>query len=170
MYIKIIGALLITVGCGGYGMLLAKVHRKEVKLLHQLMGVLEMMRSELEYRLTPVPLLCRSCTSDTDRLLRDVFTAVADQLEKQEATDASTAMAVAIEHDKRLPPITAAQLRQLGQTLGRFDLSGQARGFTQCAQECANKLNELECNQQQRLRGYQTLSFCTGAALAILLF
>lgn len=170
MYIKIIGALLIITCCGGYGILLASAHRKEVQLLHLLMRVLDVMQSELEYRLTPIPELCRACAADIDEPLRCVFLTVADKLEKQETVDAAAAMTLALQEQKHLPPITRAQLLQLGQTLGRFDLQGQLRGFSQCMQECAHKLNELECNQQQRLRSYQTLGFCAGAALAILLF
>lgn len=170
MYIKIIGALLIIACCGGYGILLATAHRKEVQLLHQLMRMLDVMQSELEYRLTPIPQLCRICVADADEPLQKVFLAVADKLENQKAGDAAAAMTLALQEQKHLPPITAAQLKQLGQTLGRFDLQGQLRGFAQCTQACTHKLNELECNQQQRLRSYQTLGFCAGAALAILLF
>ena len=169
MYIKIIGALLIIACCGGYGMLLAAAHRREVRLLHQLLRVLDVMQSELEYKLTPVPQLCRVCAEDAGAL-RSIFLSVADKLEKQETVDTAAAMAMAVQEDKHLPSITASLLRNLGQTLGRFDLQGQIRGFSQCAKECSHKLNELESNQQQRLRSYQILGFCAGAALAILLF
>ena len=169
MYMKILGAVLIVACCGGYGILLAATHRREVKLLRQFLNVLGVMQSELEYRLTPVIQLCRLCGEDAGEL-RSVFLTVADKLEKQEAADPATAMTLALQQEKRLPPIAASILRNLGQTLGRFDLQGQIRGFSQCAKDCGYKLNELETNQQQRLRSYQTLGFCAGAALAILLF
>ena len=149
--------------------MLAATHRKEVRLLHQLLRVLNVMQSELEYRLTPVPQLCRICAEEAGAL-GGVFLSAADKLEKQEVPDAAAAMTRAVQEDKQLPPIVSAQLRNLGQTLGRFDLQGQIRGFAQCVQGCTHKLNELESNQQQRLRSYQTLGFCAGAALAILLF
>lgn len=169
MYIKIIGAVLIIGCCGGYGMLLAVSHRREVSLLRQLLHLLELMRAELEYRLTPIPDLCRVCAADASETLSGVFLKLADNLEGQAAPDVQSAMALTLQK-KSLPLVTAQQLKLLGQTLGRFDLQGQLRGLALCKQECEHQLNELEYNQQQRLRSYQTLGFCAGAALAILLF
>ena len=63
-----------------------------------------------------------------------------------------------------------AQLQALGQTLGRFDLTGQLTCMERCRQSCMGQLEVLEHQQSQRLRSYQTLGFCAGEALAILLF
>lgn len=169
MRIKIIGAILIIGCCGGYGMLLAASHRKEVSYLHQLVRVIDTMVSELEYRLTPIPELCRICANDLHPPLYGVFSLLADHLDRQTATDVADAMERALAN-QNLPPATEEQLRLVGQTLGRFDLQGQIRDLIQCKQACEHKLNELELNQQQRLRTYQTLGFCAGAALTILLY
>lgn len=170
MHLKIVGAILIVACCGGYGILLARSQKKDMALLYQLMRVLDAMRSELEFRLTPVPELCRSCAEDADEPLRSVFLTLAEKLDAQTAADAAAAMELILETEKKLTPATAQMLKLLGQTLGRFDLNGQLRGLRQCAKECRHKLDVLEYNQQQRLRSYQTLGFCAGAALAILLF
>jgi hypothetical protein len=47
MYLKLTGAILIVVGCGGYGIMMAMNHRKEVNALHQLVRVMEEMICEL---------------------------------------------------------------------------------------------------------------------------
>ena len=169
MYIKICGALLIVACCGGIGILFANTQRLEVRLLHQLLRVLELMKSELSYRLTSVPQLCRICSDALSEPLRGIFAAVADKLDNQTCVDAERAFHTVLQ-EMNLPSQTKATLQNLGQTLGRFDLQGQLNGFSQCAQECTHKLNELECNQQQRLRSYRTLGFCAGVTLAILLF
>lgn len=169
MYLKISGAVLIMVCCGGFGMFLANIHRKEVRFLHQLLHMLECMKAEISYRLTPVPLLCRVCAKELSEPVRAVLLLVADELDSQSCGDVAGAFDRALEVGD-LPPVTESVLRSLGQTLGRFDLQGQLNGFSQCAQECACQLNELECDQRQRLRSYQTLGFCAGAALVILLF
>lgn len=169
MYIKIFGAVLIIACCGGIGILLANVHRREVRMLHQLLRVLELMKSELSYRLTPVPQLCRICADALPEPLCGIFIAVADKLDGQFCCDVASAFGVALQ-ETSLPSVTGRMLQELGQTLGRFDLPGQLNGLSQCVQECTHQLNELEFNQQQRLRSYQTLGFCAGAALSILLF
>lgn len=170
MPIKIIGALLIIGCCGGFGILLARNHRREVKLLYELLHVFDVMSSELEYRLTPVPELCRLCAQELSQPLCSVFKDVAQQLELQTVTDAAAAMEQILRRDKHLPAAVSLSLHLLGQTLGRFDLNGQLRGLRHCTESCRHELEELEHNQHQRLRTFQTLGFCAGAALAILLF
>lgn len=170
MPLKIIGALLIIGCCGGFGILLAHNHRREVKLLYELLYLFDLMTSELEYRLTPLPELCRLCARELSQPLRYVFETIAQHLELQTASDVAEAMDQCLNEDKLLPAGAAAQLHLLGQTLGRFDLDGQLRGLRHCIETCRHQLEELEHNQQQRLRTYQTLGFCAGAALTILLF
>ncbi len=170
MYTKIIGALLIIGCCGGYGMLLAASHRKLVSQMCQLEQVYGHMYAELEYRLTPIPELCRLCAADLQTPLSDVFLSMAEILESQSASDTSSAMRMVLQRYGKLPVEIGKQLELLGHNLGRYDLPGQLRGLRQCKSECERKRKELEHNQQQRLRSYQTLGFCAGAALAILLF
>ena len=56
----------------------------------------------------------------------------------------------------------------LGRWLGRFDLDGQLKGLDAVRQECRRHLEELNNNREVRLRSYQTLGLCAGAAIAIL--
>jgi len=58
---------------------------------------------------------------------------------------------------------------ELGGNLGRFDIPGQLRGLENTRKECCDKLQMLTQNNDSRLRSYQTLGLCAGAALAILL-
>ena len=58
--------------------------------------------------------------------------------------------------------------QQLGKSLGRFDLNGQLQGIEQVRAHCRRELSSLENGRDQRIRGYQTLGVCAGAALAIL--
>ena len=60
-------------------------------------------------------------------------------------------------------------LRNLGISLGRFDLPGQLQGIHTARGECQSALDRLCSNRDNRLRSYETLGLCAGAALAILL-
>lgn len=170
MYIKVIGAFLIIAGCGGCGVMLAHNHRREVKALHDLAVVLERMICELEYRLTPLPDLCRFGAEQCSGAVHDYFLALAGELDKQTAPDVRLCICTALETAVSLPSQAALQLKAMGQTMGRFDLSGQLTSLQQCKQSCVGKLELLEHRQTERLRSYQTLGFCAGLALAILLF
>ena len=56
----------------------------------------------------------------------------------------------------------------LGRTLGRFDLDGQLIGLENARRDCRRAVDALSENRDNRLRCYQTLGLCAGAALAIL--
>lgn len=168
MSYKWMGALLVIIGCGSVGFTAAANHRREEKMLGQLLDVLQFMESELQYRLTPLPELCRQAAMTVKDTLRSIFLAYVSELEAQISPDASSCMHAAIGCSREVPSSVRAVFLQLGQTLGRFDLPGQLQGL-ECAKEaCRTHLKELEKNRDERLRGYQTLGLCAGAALVIL--
>ena len=169
MYLKLMGAILILAGCGGYGIMMAMNHRKEVAALHQLAKVMEEMICELEYRLTPLPELCRFGANQTTGALKAFFQSLAKAMDEQVSPDVGICTVTALKATPGIPSFASAQLQAMGQTLGRFDLTGQLTCLERCKQSCIGHLEVLEHQQSQRLRSYQTLGFCAGAALAILL-
>ncbi|MBE6941847.1 MAG: hypothetical protein E7455_06185 [Ruminococcaceae bacterium] len=170
MYIKLLGAILVLVGCGGYGVMMAVNHRRETAVLRQLSEATDKMISELEYRLTPLPELCLFASQQTKDALSRFFSELGRTMDEQVSPDIKECTNMALSRTSGLPGYTVTQLQALGQTLGRFDLEGQINALMQCRQACLRQLEVLEFQQPQRLRSYQTLGFCAGAALAILLF
>lgn len=168
MTIKWIGAVLIILGCGGAGFSLASAHRRQEQELRQFMAALDFMQCELQYRLTPLPDLCRQAAGQMKGCVRGLFLSLAEELEDQIAPDVQHCMNAAITKTNDLSPGTASVAVNLGKTLGRFDLDGQLRGLENARQECRLALEELTENRDTRLRSYQTLGLCAGAALAIL--
>lgn len=166
---KGIGSILTIAGCGGIGFAMASAHRKNEKLLRQLAQILHRMEWELQYRTTPLPELCRSAVFEIPKPLRDVFLCLSEELTKQDSPDAASCMAVVLGKRQDLPSNIQFLLQELGSTLGRFDLAGQLDGLAAVRALCVKKLEELESNRDFRLRGYETLGICAGAALAILL-
>ncbi len=168
MSIKWIGAILIICGCGGFGALLAHNHRREERALRRLVGALDLMECELQYRMSALPELCRQAAREAHDVIGTVLTVLAEEMERQVAPDAQSCMHAALSRVKDIPPITAGCLDELGASLGRFDLPGQLKGLDAVRASCRRELDKLGENREQRLRGYQTLSLCAGAALAIL--
>ena len=168
MNYKWIGAILVVVGCGGVGFAAAANHIREETMLRQLASVLEFMQCELQYRLPPLPELCHQAGQEVKGALRSVFLRFVEELEAQISPDAASCMRAAVAGGEDLPQSVGGVLLQLGQTLGRFDLSGQMQGLESARTLCREKLNALSQNRESRLRGYQTLGLCAGAALAIL--
>lgn len=150
--------------------MMAMSHRRETGALRQLVRIMEMMICELECRLTPLPQLCRVGAEHAKGAIKTFFLALAKAMDEQVSPDVGICTIAALKETNGLPNYAAAQLQALGQTLGRFDLHGQLTSLEQCRQSCLGQLEVLEHQQPQRLRSYQTLGFCAGAALAILLF
>lgn len=168
MNYKWIGAVLVIVGCGGFGFSLAAGHRHQEQLLRQLIRTLQYMEWELQYRLTPLPELCRQAGKEAGGVLRDILLSLARELDWQVSPDAYSCMIAALKQSRDLPKNTRKLLLQLGRSLGRFDLNGQLQGLEAVRKACEGELAAMSKNREVRLRSYQTLGLCAGAALAIL--
>ena len=169
MMIKIFGAILTVLGCGSVGFQIAANHRREENALRQLSRILEFMACELQYRMTPLPELCRQAGNAYKQTPGKVFLALAGELESQISPDVSCCMAAVLRNNKNVPPITRKMLEELGLSIGKFDVSGQVQGFQSVNDVCKQNLKVLSEDRDARLRSYQTLGLCAGAALAILL-
>lgn len=169
MYVKVIGAVLIISGCGVFGFSLASNYRKEEQALLQLLGILNYMECELQYRLTPLPNLCAQAAKEARGEIAVLMRALSKELDDQVSPDVRICMDSALHKVKNLPKLAVKHLQSLGDCLGRFDLTGQLRGLDFVRSGCRNDLEALKKNRDVRLRNYETLGLCAGAALAILL-
>lgn len=168
MNYKWIGAVLVMLSCGGFGFSMAAAHKKSERMLRQLIAALNFMECELQYRLTPLPELCRQAGKEGKAAVREVFMYLAAELEQQISPDVSSCMSAALANVQEIPRNIRNLFRELGHSLGHFDLPGQIKGLESVRINCRRELEELEKNRDVRLRSYQTLGLCAGAALAIL--
>lgn len=168
MTIKLIGAVIIVLACGWTGFSAAMSFRREERCLEQLEQAVQMMGADLEHELSPLPVLCKRASQWVKGPIAQVFTALEQELTQQVAPDAAICMAAAIEKTPGLPGKAREGLIRLGTGLGRFDLPGQIRGLQVVEAFCRDNLEQMRMGRDQRLRGYQTLGLCAGAALAIL--
>lgn len=169
MEYKWVGAVLVVVGCGGFGFSLARETQRQIRLLEQLLLSLEVMENEMRCHLTPLPQLCTMAANGRSPVLRRFFLGLRRELEKGGAPQAEICVGKVLESEKEMPIPLKRVLKLLGASLGRFDLSGQLKGLLAAQSACRRELGELERNKDYRLRSYRTLGLCAGAALAVLL-
>ena len=167
--LKIIGVVLVISACGGVGFDIAAAQRREERALHQLVNILDFMECELQYRLTPLPELCWLCAKEFPQMPGKIFAELATEMEQQVLPDVTYCMTSVLDRVKDIPPITRKEFALLGRSVGKFDLIGQLKGLDGVRQDCCRNLEQLAYNRDNRLRSYQTLGLCAGAALAILL-
>lgn len=168
MNLKWIGAVAVFVGCGGFGFRMAAIHRRQEKELRDLITALDVLSNELRYRLSPLPELCCQVAASLPGKVGKAFGLLHIELERQIASDASYCVNAAV-HRSELSPVVGNLFLDLGRTLGRFDLDGQLQGIEAVRKDASAALDMLVKDKDARLRSYQTLGLCAGAALAILL-
>lgn len=166
--LKLIGAILVVAGCGSVGFRIAANQRIEERELRRLIGALDYMECELQYRLTPLPLLCKQAGEERADRIGKVLTEFSIALESQQEGDTDACMRAVLSENTDLSSDITQIFAQLGKSVGRFDIEGQLKGLESVRFACRSKLATLECNREVRLRSYQTLGLCAGAALAIL--
>ena len=169
MSIKWIGAILIICGCGYVGFSMGAAFRKEEKELRALIGALDYMSCELQYRMTPLPSLCRAAGKEQTGYIGKLLINLASELESQISPDVESCLNIAVATTGTRSKRLSEAISILGSSLGRFDLQGQLQGLEAVRSFCRAELDAMVSGRDARLRSYQTLGLCAGAALAILL-
>ena len=165
---KWVGALCIFVACSGIGFSVAYKQMKELRLLSQFVRILDRMKKEIQYFLRPIPDLCRIISSEEEGELGQAFLRLAIEMENQIQPDVSRCMSSIISSMNHIAGSILDSMESLGRELGRYDLDGQLLGIAQIREVLMERYNTLNHDKKKRMRGYQTLGVCAGAALVIL--
>lgn len=168
MNFKWIGAGLIICGCWMVGFRISAAYRLEEQDLRQLISALDYMVCELSYRRSALPDLCQMISKERNGRIGKLFENLAAELNTQILPDVQSCLSVAAATTGPLPRSVQQAICIMGSSLGRFDLEGQIQGLEAVRTYCREQLKELTKDRDIRLRSYQTLGICAGAALAIL--
>lgn len=169
MILKIFGCLLIITGCGIFGSLIAASYRRETSTLQQLLKALEYISCELQCRRTPLPELSQQASALSTGPISQFFYTLSMNLNRQIVPDARKCVDDILKEMDKIPDLTREELHELGYTLGIFDLEGQLNTLAISCDRIKEKLDHRMQEQNTRLRSYQTLALCAGAAISILL-
>lgn len=169
MLLKLFGAILVIAGCGGFGILIAVTHKKEVNALDALLQTLDFLMNELRYRLSPLPELCSMAANITNGTLHEFFLRLEKEMNKHISHNASACVTAVLDKMDCIPSTAKDLLQRMGDSLGQFDVEGQLNALEALRLQAAEIKENQSKNLNERLRSYQTLGLCAGAALAILL-
>ena len=168
MNYKWIGAICVLLSCGGCGFSMAASYQQEERMYRNLIQIIQYMRAELQYRLTSLPELCEKAGNEMGGSIGAVFICLSEELKKQVMPDTASCMRMILSVQRKIPTDICNILMALSKILGRFDLEGQIQGLDSIKASCEQALSVLQNHREERLRGYQTLGLCAGAALVIL--
>lgn len=168
MNFKWIGAAFIICSCTLVGFKFSAAYRTDEQDLRQLICALDYMVCELSYKRSALPDLCDVIGRERNGRIGRLFGNLAKELNAQISPDVQSCLAAAAVRSGSLSGRIQQAICIMGSSLGRFDLDGQIQGLESVRTYCREQLNEMSKDRDIRLRSYQTLGLCAGAALAIL--
>lgn len=169
MTYKLFGALLLTAGCGGVGLLMNCKRRYELSMLKQLNRFIDNLICDLRYRQAPLHLLIRSEGTILGGELSLILEKFASELEAQIAPDASCCMAAVIDSCSNIPGSIRNVLHAFGQSFGRYDIDGQIRCLESLLHNCKKDYTYMEDKLGSYTRCCRAYSLGAGAILALIL-
>jgi len=169
MTLRIMGAIIITIGCGCGGFLLAAAYRKEIKTLTSFIDMLNFFECELQYRSPPLADIFGSYSATRNDTISCFCSQLSQELDAQICPNVQACVLAALKKNSDIPSETANLLLKLGASLGKFSVDGQLLEIKSLRDEAQIKLEHLLSNQEAKTKNYKTLGLCAGAAIAILL-
>lgn len=167
--LRLIGAALVTLGFAAVGWQAAARLRERAAAISSLLGALELLESEIRYRLTPVPELMKLLAQRAAPPARALFEACRDRLaeRREEGFDAVWAESLSALPLLRRPE--RETLLELGAVLGRYDVEGQERAIAYARRRLERFLRQAEEEQRSRGRVYGALGVAAGLCAVIIL-
>ena len=159
---------MIIASCTLVGFMISAAYRREEQELRQLIRALEYMCCELQFHRSALPELCSTIGKEHNGFVGKLFENLTMELESRHEADVQACFATAAAAAGPLSRQLQGAICMLGATLGRFDLDGQLVGLRSVIAYCEQQLAMMSQGREARLRSYQTIGVCTGAALAIL--
>lgn len=169
MSYKLIGAFLIIVGCGSIGFRMARERIMLEKNIRYLLSALDHMLLELQYHFLPISKLLRLAAEKSGGMIKKLLLLIAEEVDSQIAPDAECCIRAALAKVGKLPHQIRLAFEKLGAVLGNYDIEGQVKSLEAVRKQYSTILEDLMNNKDSKIRGYQTLGLCAGAAVAILL-
>jgi len=161
--------IVLASSCVGFGF--ARSVRRQAAQLAQLITALEFMKSEIQYRMTPLPELFGQLARSPEPAVGGMFARCAGILRANRTSPPAAAFKRAMEEEKRLvlSPESRQTLTALGMALGRFDVEGQCRSIELAQRRLQAESDALEEKKRARCRSYETIGVCAGLAIAVIL-
>ena len=169
MNIRMIGIICVVIGCGTSGFMMANQYLANVRLVRNLVTALDYMQCELQYRGTALPQLCIEISQQVNGKIGNIFFLLAQDLDGQNTCDVHKSMLHVLQQKNDIYEPIRQILKELGGSMGKFDMSGQLCALENARNKCREHLNQLQGKKENCVRSYQTLGLCAGAAIAILL-
>ncbi|MBX6352917.1 MAG: stage III sporulation protein AB [Thermoflavifilum sp.] len=169
--IRFIGAALVVAASTGIGFRIAADYRHRPRQIRSLMHALRVLRTEIDFTLTPLPLALVRTAERADAPVAHFFTVCAEHLELGETpAEAVTAGVAELRGRSALRGPELEVLSALGGTLGNSDRQSQCQHIDAALMHLSHVEEEAREAQRRNERLWQYLGFLFGLLLVVLLY
>jgi stage III sporulation protein AB len=169
--IRFIGAILITAGAGAWGFLSVLRLRRRANILLALSGAIEIMKSEVYDRLTPMPELMRLLMEDTPYPVSALFRRVHEKMETLGRKPFSSLWSAAIAESPELllKEEERRAISELGYFLGRYDAGEQKSALVRVQRRMEEYARRAEAERDKKTPVHAFLGVAAGVFVSVLL-
>lgn len=170
--LKLFGVVIVVLGCGMLGLIIAGNFAQRPQLLRQLQSGLQMLETEIIFASTPLPLALFKVGKRMDKPLQQLFLDTSSQLASNQGLTAGEAWNLCLEKHNRNLALDDAELsvlKSFGWCLGQSDKEEQIKNLRLTIEQLRQEEGKAEKNREKNQKLYTYLGFCFGITLAILL-
>lgn len=169
---KLLGLVMIFIGCSGAGYILDMKYRMRLKELAALIDTFEQLKGDIDYRLTPLPEACIHVAGSSRYGIGHMFRNFGIALEYRIGTDTEKIWKEAVVKEKHRYHFKEEDyeiLYEFGQLSGYLDKEMQKNQIERVLQKLRNVAAKGEMNKEKSSKLYTGMGILIGACLCILL-
>ena len=166
---RLLAALMLVAASGAFGYSLVLAEKRRERLVNGMITRLEILRSEISARLSPLPDCFRLLSETGPEACRSFYSSLLDtmdalgEMEFARLWDACLSV-------QELPAEAASALSELGKSLGRYSAQEQRSAIERCIERLKFCSAERHEKSQQTARLRLGLPLCAGVLLAVILY
>lgn len=171
MWVRIIGLLLVWIGCIGIGNSMVRNLRKRVQSLSDIRKKITLLRGDVGYAGATLPEAVERITRMSEEK-EGFFVSLKEYLKQEDGVAFSEKWRQAVEASGSLLALNKEdknELVRLGQFLGQQDRETQLRQLDWYLKQNEENLAEIRKGEKEKAHLYRMLSFLGGAFLCIIL-
>lgn len=168
--IKLIGIALILISTAATGAAMVGGVHATLDQTRALQQLLQLMRSEIQYHLTPLPEIFAAASKTISGPVGVLCENIAASMLDGQPQTVYFAVKSAMDKTDRLSVSRAAQgaFLDLARSLGRYDLDSQLCAIDYCLERLGTILATLEAEKSARCRSYGAVCACAGVCFLII--
>lgn len=169
--LRLFGALIVIIGCGLGGMVVAKSYALRPQHLRELSNALQLLATEIDYARTSLSEACSKIAGQTKGPAAQFFAQFAAYLEGRSGMSANEAWSKSLQvlADAGFVKQELKTIGHFGSVLGRSDAEDQLKHLALLQTRLEQFGDQAEQEREKMVRLWNYLGFCIGALAVLML-